>query len=480
MGSHRYNYLLVLFLRGDFRQFLVGEWWRIVLLQHPPHAEDWKRGTIRLEQSENGGFDGSPKMWMSLIILIGMSASIVYWKCCDADAATKLVGQAKKNKKKAKGRTCSKYPVKKYPVALLMLCVLLTLVAFFAHTFRSGQTRLASPNKTQTTTATKPPSPDELSNDVQDGEELQKPLEQDFIRFSLAKQLIAGQVKDAVKGAEQASADYPTSGKVMLLLADTYARDKNYTAALAAYTRAKDMTTDSGEDQSKCLTWMGVCLRRLGRTQEAFQYLHLAVESADDSNNNIIEPGRDSYVHLALSYQMDNQHVAAVRWWAKALENSPDKILRAKDIQRLADVLRIISHWRLLSTALQACLLACPDYIETYPEYKLHMELAGALEQILEEGYKEEAEDHWEKAAQVSGQAVEQLRQEYETSILGVAERTRPIVTDMPQMQHEREALLEDLDALYKPVFGGSQQSVSEGEASLATEEHVSVILLRI
>lgn len=88
-------------------------------------------------------------------------------------------------------------------------------------------------------------------------------------------------------------------------------------------------------------------------------------------------------------------------------------------------------------------LLACPDYIEKYPEYKLHLELAGALEEVSEEGSREEAEEQWKKAAEISGKSIEELRQDYR-SILGMAERTRPIVKDTPHTQHEHEVLLED------------------------------------
>ena len=187
----------------------------------------------------------------------------------------------------------------------------------------------------------------------------------------------------------------------------------------------------SGEDQSKCLTWIGVCHRRLGHTEEAFQYLHLAV----DFQQYYFSRPHESYFHLARSYQMDNQHVATARWWAKVLEHSPNNILRAEDIKTLASLLRIVSHWRL---AFWRVLITSRSILNTNCTWSWR----GRWKKYQRKAAERKPRSNGRRQQKYRASPIEELRQDYRT------ERTRPIVKDMPHTQHEHEVLLEELEKM--------------------------------
>ena len=86
----------------------------------------------------------------------------------------------------------------------------------------------------------------------------------------ISKLLLAGEVEEAIRVGERAAEEQPDSPKIALFLADAYATHKNYTAALPAYERAYTLLKDP-QLQSKALTWVGVCHRRLGNHTAAYK-----------------------------------------------------------------------------------------------------------------------------------------------------------------------------------------------------------------
>jgi hypothetical protein len=136
----------------------------------------------------------------------------------------------------------------------------------------------------------------------------------------------------------------------------------------------------------KAMTWIGVCHRRLGNTEEGLPWLEASVAKIDNDSS-----GRESRHQLAHSYLAQGRYLDSAEQLAFIFQNSNAKQqqnqknsarLEDADYYLLSIILSTLEEWELLAQSLHHCMAhACSLATTAYSAAQIYVEHAVALEQ---------------------------------------------------------------------------------------------------